>query len=128
MREPVEKGVLVIRSGDQTSMGSCSLVGTARSTALLKGVAMWAMIWVLTVPTIFIPIFHVVSIPSGIIGAPIAGFLVWRAKLRLRAIHDGKGACPQCQGDLRFAFDDSSAKPLVGVCPKCSQQFLVEVA
>ena len=96
--------------------------------ALAEGIGLCLGMWIVTLPTIFIPILHLVSVPTGIFGGVAVAIIMYRKRGGRCDIVGGTSKCPKCGKDIRLTFVDVRRQPANGVCLQCSEAFELDTS
>lgn len=81
--------------------------------------------WSIAVICVFIPIAHIVLVPSFLIGGYIA------AKRRWKTAEEGidaSGSCPACENDICIKLDKNADLPQWHDCPECNDPLELQAA
>lgn len=96
---------------------------TARD-ALVRGLKTFAMVAVAALCTIIIPGVHFLSVPGGLIAAPIFGVLVFMKSRGAIKGMSGEFNCPECRTLNRMEYQEGKP-PYYGSCVSCKNPYQV---
>lgn len=111
----------VLSNGKETTGPAHIRVVTQRE-AVIRGLKTCGLTILAALCTIIIPGVHFISVPGGLIAAPIVGVLVF---LKSRgAIHGMSGTfnCPQCGQSNTMEYQEGKP-PYFGSCASCKNPF-----
>ena len=111
-----------ITSKGKTLRGEAAISTCSRREALARGAVAWGVLWLVMVPTVFIPVVHFISVPALLIAGPIVGRMIYKLYNHKRNIRVESAVCPNCEGklDLPGAFENW---PVNHVCMDCKTSY-----
>lgn len=113
----------VISNGKETKGPAHIRVVTQRE-ALIRGLKTFGLTVLAALCTIIIPGVHFISVPGGLIAAPLVGVMVF---LKSRgSIHgvSGSFSCPQCGQNNVMEYQEGKP-PYFGSCTSCKNPYQV---
>ncbi|MDQ3233476.1 MAG: hypothetical protein M3Q07_16790 [Pseudobdellovibrionaceae bacterium] len=111
-------------SGEKETIGPAAIRMLTPRDAALRGLKTFALTALAALCTIIIPGVHFLSVPGGLIAAPIVGILVF---LKSRGtIHGMSGSfpCPHCGQSNTLEYQEGKP-PYFGSCPQCKNPYQV---
>jgi len=116
---PVSEISLLVEGIAQTVAVQVTICSPAQ--ARRKGVAIGFLVALGAAVSIFIPIVHFLSVPLGLIAAPVAGYAAYRIHLNSVDIITGGLTCPHCGEWVSLAGCTVHADASV-LCGSCQRQ------
>jgi hypothetical protein len=121
MNAEMDGQLRVISNGKEVT-GPAHIRRVTQRDAVLRGLKTFALTVLAALCTIIIPGVHFISVPGGLIAAPIVGVMVF---LKSRGtIHgmSGSFSCPQC-GQNNVLEYQVGKPPYFGSCPACKNPY-----
>jgi ribosomal protein S27AE len=89
---------------------------------MTRGLVAWGLLWLIMIPTIFIPVVHFVSVPALLLAGPIAGRMIYKMYNGKSDVKTSGAICPNCQESL-FLPGSRENWPVNNVCVKCKTSY-----
>lgn len=105
--------------GDESA---CELRFRSRFHTVLQAAGVCLGLWVFAAITVFVPVAHFVTVPLGIIGGPVAAWMIYHRRAGMFEIMDNSAHCPRCQGGLNFFWPQTQIT-FHGKCSHCYRGF-----
>jgi hypothetical protein len=109
-----------------TQQGTASLIICPREEAMLKGGIAWASLWIIMIPTIFIPIVHFFAVPILLVSAPIVGRTIFNMYNGKESLTVAPIPCPKCKESIGLS-SNKSEYPINSVCLGCKTSYSAEI-
>ncbi len=113
-----------IVSDSGTEKGICLYKQYTLIESGLYGFGIFIAVWLVTIPTILIPIFHFLTVPTGFFAGPFFGYIAFKNRHKVRILEDIKSKCPKCRAPLDFSIKNAQEN-LAGHCSGCGCDFAV---
>lgn len=118
------KDQMRVLSNGKESKGQGTIVLITPRDAVLRGLKTFALTALAALCTIIIPGVHFLSVPGGLIAAPIVGIMVFmKSRGTIRGM-SGTFPCPQCQHINRLDYQEGKP-PYFGSCTACKNPYQV---
>ncbi|WP_141730987.1 hypothetical protein [Oligoflexus tunisiensis] len=121
MNNGAEGQMRVVSSGKEIT-GSARIVHVTQRDAVLRGLKTFALTVLAALATIIIPGVHFISVPGGLIAAPIVGVMVFMKSRGAVKGMSGSFTCPQCGGSNVLDYQEGKP-PYYGSCPTCKSPY-----
>ena len=113
--------VSVYTEGAGPSPGEVIVLQWDTRQRLLRSFKIWGLLWLVSIPVLFIPVVHFVALLI-LLSAPVVAHFVFRQK---SLVHGGKATCPKC-GIVSNLARSKNEWPLWRVCDGCSKFLRIE--
>jgi hypothetical protein len=121
MNNEAEGLMRVVSSGKEIT-GPARIAHVTQRDAAFRGLKTFALTVLAALATIIIPGVHFISVPGGLIAAPIVGVLVFLKSRGAIKGMSGSFACPQCGGSIVLEYQEGKP-PYYGSCPACKNPY-----
>jgi len=102
--------------GAQPTRAVMTVAELTPASRLGRAAAGLAACWSLALVAVFLPILHLVLVPTLVVGGIVAAITLGR---QARRVTDLRGPCPRCATEQRFEASGRLRPTRLTTCPKC---------